>query len=113
MYVLKQLFVFVLSVLGLVSIANAQAAPTASRLGDLQVGLGFSNANTDYLPYRVNGFTPYFTFDFTHRFGIEGSFRFLKDGSTNIYEKTYQIGGRYYHPIRPSYRLVPYAKVLY
>jgi len=113
MYVLKKLAVFVLVLLGMTSIANAQATPTASRLGDLQIGAGFSNANTDYVPNRVNGFTTYFTFDFTHRFGVEGSFRFIKDSPTNIYEKTYQIGGRYYHPIGPAYKLVPYAKLLY
>jgi len=113
MYVLKQLFILVLFVLGTASLAHAQAEPTAKRTADLQVGFGFANANTDYVPNRVNGETIYFTFDFTHRFGIEGSFRYLKDNPTNIYEKTYEIGGRYYHPIRPAYKLVPYAKLLY
>jgi len=108
-----KLFVFTLFILGTASLAHAQAEPTASRLGDLQVGAGFSNANTDYVPNRVNGPNIYFDFDFTHRFGVEGEFRFLKDGSTNIYEKTYEIGGRYYHPIKPAFKFVPYAKLLY
>jgi hypothetical protein len=77
------------------------------------VGGGFSNANTDYLPQRVNGGTAYFDFDFTHHFGLEGEFRFIKDGHTQMYEKTYQIGARYYHPIGRFPKLVPYAKGMY
>lgn len=98
-------------VLGTSVAALAQARPTATRAGDLQIGGGFSNANTDYLPNRVNGGTGYFTFDFYHRLGIEGSFRFIKDGPTNIYEKTYQIGPRYSWILRDKY--VPYVKGLY
>jgi len=89
----------------------AQAAPTASRAGDLQVGGGFSNANTDYVPNRVNGGTAYVDFDFYRHFGIEGEFRFLKDSPTNIYEKTYEIGGRYSRTYRTRYQ--PYGKLLY
>lgn len=113
MPVLKLLFIFVLGVFGVVPMMHAQAAPTASRRGDLQVGVGYSNANTDYVPNRVNGITGYFDFDFIHNFGVEGEFRFVKDPTTNIYEKTYEIGGRYIHPVGPSRRFVPYAKVLY
>jgi opacity protein-like surface antigen len=75
------------------------------------VGAGFSSANTDYLPKRVNGTTIYADWDFYHHFGLEGEFRYIKDGKTNIYEKTYEIGPRYsrtYHE-----RFSPYAKALY
>jgi opacity protein-like surface antigen len=89
----------------------AQASPTASRAGDLQIGGGFSNADTDYVPNRVNGPTVYVAFDFYKHFGVEGEFRFLKDGKTNIYEKTYEVGGRYSHPFHTRY--VPYAKLMY
>ena len=88
-----------------------QATPTASRAADLQIGGGFSNANTDYLTNRVNGPTFYFDFDFYKHFGVEGEFRYLKDGTTNIYEKTYEVGGRYSYPFRDRY--APYAKLLY
>jgi opacity protein-like surface antigen len=88
-----------------------QAKPTATRTGSLQVGAGFSNANTDYLPNRVNGTTIYADWDFYHHLGVEGEFRYIKDGKTNVYEKTYEIGPRYsrtYHG-----RFSPYAKALY
>jgi hypothetical protein len=108
--VLKRIFI-VLGLIGAPAMLLAQSTPTASRTADLQIGAGFSNANTDYVPNRVNGPTIYVDFDFYRHFGIEGSFRFLKDSPSNIYEKTYQIGGRYSHPIR--YRFVPYGKFLY
>ncbi len=47
------------------------------------------------LPNRVNGATVYADWDFHHHLGIEGEFRYVKDGKTNIYEKTYEIGPRY------------------
>jgi len=99
------------ALLGTSVILHAQAKPTATRAASLQVGAGFSNANTDYVPNRVNGTTIYADLDFYHHLGIEGEFRFLKDGNTNIYEKTYEIGPRYsrtYHK-----RFSPYVKALY
>lgn len=110
MCVLKYLLVLFLCLFGAASVANAQAVPTASRIGDLQVGGFYSNANMDYGPFRATGGGAFFDFDFTHRFGAEGEFRFVKEGSSNLYEKTYEIGGRYYHPFG---KLVPYGKLLY
>lgn len=89
----------------------AQATPTAARLGDLQVGGGFSNANSDYLPNRINGGTAYFDFDFYRHLGIEGEFRFMKDGPSGVYEKTYQVGGRYSRVYKDRFQ--PYAKAMY
>lgn len=100
-----------ISLLGTPAMMLAQATPTASRAGDLQIGGGFSNANTDYLPTRVNGGTAYIDFDFYKHFGVEGEFRFLKDGPSNIYEKTYEVGGRYSRVYRDRY--VPYVKLMY
>jgi opacity protein-like surface antigen len=124
--VLKKPVVLLLNLVAAVSIAHGQAAPTASRVGDLQIGAGYSNADLDFsapantypqikcvdwVCNRVNGFTGYFDFDTKyHHLGVEGEFRFLKDSPTNIYEKTYEIGARYTHPIK---RWVPYGKVLY
>lgn len=88
----------------------AQANPTGVRKAALQVGAGFSNANTDYVPQRVNGTTIYADYDFFHHLGLEGEFRYLKDGSTNIYEKTYEAGPRY---SRTYGRFSPYVKGLY
>lgn len=108
---LKKSLALALSLFGAISFAGAQAAPTASRVGDLQVGAGFSHAQTDYLPYTVNGFTTYFTFDTKyHHLGVEGAFRYINDSSSNIYEKTYEIGPRY---SRTYGKFQPYAKFLY
>jgi hypothetical protein len=98
------------ALVGGTSILHAQASPTASRIGDLKIGIGFTNANTDYLPNRVNGGTAYVDFDIKHHLGVEGEFHFVKDGSSNIYEKSYQIGGRYF---RTYGKFVPYGKIMY
>lgn len=88
----------------------SQARPTAQRTVDLQVGGGFTTANSDYLPRRINGGAVYFDYDFLHNIGIEGEFHFVKDGQTGLYEKTYEIGGRYH---RTYGRFMPYAKGMY
>ena len=112
----REMFVFIrilifLILLGGTSMLHAQASPTASRRGDLQIGGGYTNANTDYVPNRVNGGTAYFTYDFKPHFGIEGDFRFVKDGPTNYYEKSYEIGGRYYRTYKGKW--VPYGRLMY
>ncbi len=109
MFVLKRILIFI-GLVGGTSMLHAQASPTASRVGDLKIGVGYTNANTDYLPNRVNGGTAYFDFDFRQHLGIEGEFRFVKDGPSNIYEKSYEIGGRYF---RTYNKFVPYGKLLY
>lgn len=94
---------------------HAQAIATATRRADAQVGIGYSNVSPDYTQDRFNGIAAYGDFDFTQHFGVEGEFHFAKspskDPSVNpIYEKTYEIGGRYY---RTYNRFVPYAKIMY
>lgn len=90
---------------------NAQARPAASRFARLQAGAGFATASSDYLPRRFNGLTAWFDLDFTSHLGIEGTFHFVKDGAgTGIYEKTYEIGGRY---SLSRGRLSPYARAMY
>jgi hypothetical protein len=108
--VLKRILIAI-SLLGTPAMMLTQARPTADRAGDLQVGGGISNANTDYVPNRVSGPAVYFDFDFYRHFGVEGEFHFLKDSDTNIYEKTYEIGGRYSRVYRNRYQ--PYVKILY
>lgn len=100
-----------LGLLGATSVMHAQASPTASRIGDLQIGAGFSTAVPDYSPHRFNGFAIYTDFDFTKHFGVEAEFHFVKGPSpSDFYEKTYEIGGRY----RRTYgRFVPYGKGMY
>jgi hypothetical protein len=110
---LRKTLVLFVGILGCTQMLHAQAAPAASRAADLQVGGGYSNGSPDYGPNRVNGGTAYVDFDFYRHIGIEGEFRFVKDGETNIYEKTYEIGGRYSRPLPFAPKLVPYGKFLY
>jgi hypothetical protein len=111
MYLLNKIIVFICVTSGMTSMLCAQARPTASRSIDLQVGGGFTTASSDYLPRRINGGAAYFDLDFTHHLGIEGVFHFVKDGEgSDIYEKTYEIGGRYH---LTHGRFMPYAKGMY
>ena len=104
---LTRIIIF-LSLLGTASMVHAQAESTASRAGDLKVGGGFSTANSDY-GSRFNGGAAYFDFDFHSNFGVTGEFHFVK-GPNDIYEKTYEVGGRYF---RTYGKFVPFAKVMY
>jgi hypothetical protein len=89
---------------------HAQAIPTASRIGDLQVGVGYGLANSDYGPEKFKGIAAYGGFDFTPHFGAEVDFRLLKDPSpAAMYEKTYEVGVRYHRTYR---RISPYAKIM-
>ena len=96
------------------SVALAQAAPAASRLGDLQVGATYTNANSDYVLNRINGFGFYSTFDFYRHIGAEVDFHQLNDRQSpsysQIYERSYEVGGRYFWNFG---RFKPYGKGLY
>ena len=99
----------VLSLLGGAPRLFAQATPTASRSGDLIVGGGYTSAASDY-GNRFTGFAIYGDFDFTRHFGLEANFHRVTRGSgSTLYEKTYEIGGRYFRTYGP---LVPYAKIM-
>lgn len=92
--------------------AFGQASSTASRIGDLQIGGGITSASPDYLDHRINGFAFYSDFDFRPHWGVEVDFHQVSDRSgTEIYERTYEVGGRY---IIHHYGIfTPYAKALY
>ena len=92
------------------AVLHAQASPTASKALDIQAGIGFTSIATDYLPDRVSGGMFYTDVDFTPHFGFEGEFHFAKDGASSVYEKTYEVGGRYY---RTYGNVVPYVKLMY
>jgi opacity protein-like surface antigen len=91
---------------------HAQAIPTASSPGLLQIGGMFNLANSDYVPQKIKGGGFYTTFDFGYHLGIEGEFHQINDSNpaTAIYERTYEIGPRY---VRRYGRLAPYAKAMY
>lgn len=107
---LKKLILFSLFVGA--TLSYAQAKPTASRLGDVQAGGLFVNANSDYARSRFNGYGVYADFDFFHGLGAEAEYRFIsdQDDQVNIYERTYEIGARY---SRHYGRFQPYGKFMY
>jgi opacity protein-like surface antigen len=91
---------------------QAQAIPTASASGDLQIGAMFNIGNSDYRPQKFKGYGFYTTFDFRYHLGIEGEFHQLNDpdATDGVYERTYEIGPRY---VLRHGRYNPYAKLLY
>ena len=88
----------------------AQAIPTAARTGDAQIGVGYSMAKPDYVQQTFQGFTAYGDFDFTLHLGVEAEFHqvFSTNGDQS-YERTYEIGGRYFRTYGP---MVPYVKAM-
>jgi len=89
---------------------RGQATTTAGRRFDLQAGGGFTYARSDY-GSAVKGFALYTTLDFASHFGAEFVFHQLRlGGGTNLGERTYEIGPRYY---RTYGRLKPYVKAMY
>jgi hypothetical protein len=107
MRVLTRIIIF-LGLLGTASMAHAQAESTAGRAGDLKIGGGFSTAASDY-GSRFNGGAAYADFDFIPHIGVTGAFHFVK-GPNDLYEKTYEVGGRYFRNYR---KFAPYAKIMY
>jgi hypothetical protein len=93
--------------------ARGQALPTSARPLDIQVGGGYSNGNADYdnyQPRRVAGFGFYGDVDFKPHFGAEVDFHQLNESDNQLYERTYEVGARYF---RDYGSFKPYAKVLY
>jgi hypothetical protein len=102
------LFTFLLG--GGTSILWGQASPTASRSADAQFGIGITFAKTGYLQDSALGFAAYGDLDLTPHLGIEAELHQV-DSTTGdrVYERTYEIGGRYFRAYGP---IVPYVKAL-
>ena len=79
---------------------HAQSEPTASRLGDLKIGGAFSTAKLRLRRAAITAAAAYLNFDFLPHIGVEGEFHFVKDSSNDLYEKTYEAGGRYFRIYR-------------
>lgn len=97
--------------LGLTTWSPAQAIPTATRSGSLQLGLGATYARPDYGRKGIEGVTVYGDYDFSRHFGVEGDLHFVTLFTPeDIAENTYLIGPRYRFQYR---RLTPYAKAMF
>lgn len=77
--------------------SRAQASrATAYRKADLQIGGYFTYVKPDYTPQNFRGFGGYLTYDFKPHWGVEASVRQANTtGANHVYERTYEIGGRY------------------
>ena len=92
---------------------RAQSMPTATRVGDLQLGGGFVFAKSDYnfTPISLLGSAFYTTFDKRPHWGGEFNFRHSQSTlDSTVHETTYEIGPRIFLARGP---FIPYAKVLY
>ena len=99
-----------LSLLAAAAPLHAQATTTASKRADAQIGVGFVNASPDYAPQRFSGIGVYGDLDLARHLGLEAEFHQAGTSSGyRSYERTYEIGGRYFRTYGP---LVPYVKVM-
>ena len=97
-------------VLSLSSIGQAQAMPTATAHGNLQVGGGLSLGIPDYGEKNIEGATAFADFDFTPHIGAEADIHYVSMITpTDLGENTYEIGPRY---VYRRGRFAPYGKVL-
>ena len=97
--------------LGLSMYSHAQATPMATRVGQVQVGAGFSFAIPDYSGTYIKGLTVYGDADLWRRLGIEADVHYISILTpTDIGQNTFLIGPRF-SVIRQG-RMNAYVKVL-
>ena len=103
--------IFALAAVCLTPRLHAQAAPTASRAGGLQVGAGVSIAGPDYGQKNIEGLSVYADADFTQHLGAEIAVHKVSYLTPlDIGEDSYLIGPRYTYRRN---RFEPYAKILF
>jgi hypothetical protein len=96
--------------IGGASALYGQALPTASRVADAQVGIGYSPAKSGYVQQTFQGASAYADLDFTVHLGVEAEFHQVgSTGSDKSYQRTYEVGVRYFRTYGP---LVPYVKAM-
>lgn len=98
----------VFAIVSMPALAIAQAAPTATTHGDLQVGGGYVRGDPDYGTHNGNGFVVFADADVWKHFGIAGEFHHLSSPGA-ISESTYDFGARYRYPV---WRVEPYLELL-
>ena len=96
------------TLLAVAASAHAQASPTARKAADVQIGGTFSVLNPDYGPSHWYGYGFYADVDFRYHYGVEFAIRQQSGPEPILYERTYELGGRYVYPLGD--RLAPYVK---
>jgi hypothetical protein len=97
-------------VLGLATLSFGQAIPTASRVGQIQAGLGGFVLNPDFGQQDIQGLTFYGDFDLAQHIGAEGEIHYSWRTPTDVSENTYLIGPRF---IVRHKKLGGYGKALF
>jgi hypothetical protein len=105
----RHIFIYCVCVLSLATWSHAQAVPTASSTGEIQIGAAGTFINSDYAKNQ-KGFSIYGDFDFFHHVGIEGDLHFALITPNDISENSYLLGPRYSWHYK---RFHPYAKALF
>lgn len=97
-------------VLSLATWSLGQAVPTASRIGSVQLGVGWTYTLPDFGQQNIQQITFYGDYDLPHNLGIEGVIHYSVNTPSDVSENSYVIGPRYILHYR---RFEPYAKVLF
>jgi opacity protein-like surface antigen len=82
-------------VLGLATMSHAQAIPTASRIGSIQVGAGVMFTKPDYAQTYLKGVTFFADYEFYHNLSAEAEIHYSAVTPQDISENTYMFGPRY------------------
>ncbi|WP_433965241.1 outer membrane beta-barrel protein [Tunturiibacter gelidiferens] len=96
--------------LSLTTWSHAQAVPTASRSGAIQIGVAGTFVNPDYTQPYLKGISIYGNYDIGQHLGVEGDIHFSVITPDDISENSYLIGPRYKWHYK---RFEPYAKILF
>lgn len=96
-------------ILSLATWSHAQAVPTASRGGAIQVGVAGTFISPDYTEQYMKGVTFYGDLDLTQHLGVEGDIHYSIITPDDLSENSYLLGVRYKWHYK---RFEPYAKVL-
>jgi hypothetical protein len=103
--------VTVAGLLSVTSLARAQALPTATAAGNLQVGAGWTYAKPDYGPQSIKGVSGFADFDFRPHFGVEAVYHYIALVTpTDLAEDSILAGPRF---VLPYGRINIYAKALF
>ena len=103
-------FVLPLCLAGFLPLLHGQAAPTATRLADIQVGVAGSAYTLDYDDGYEEGLTVYGDVDFRKHLGIEALYRNASIQTPHDIGENHLLIGPRYHVDRS--RFSPYAKAL-
>jgi Outer membrane protein beta-barrel domain len=95
---------------GTASCIYAQAGPTAGKAADVQIGATFSYVKSDYRPEAWHAYGFYADVDFRYHYGVEFAYHQASSSDPVLYERTYELGGRYIYPVHDRFR--PYAKAM-